>query len=119
MSEVQEEKVIFNDEEVRILNTYQEAGKYHPYTCPNDGDEDHIAYEYKKKFSDFYVGFIPSDYDVYLQQQRDKGIPYPEMEFTQTSLIATHKGWICPCCDYTQTHVHPGMLGSKPNSLKK
>jgi hypothetical protein len=105
------DKPVFTEEEVRILNEYQQAGKYHPYTCPNDGDESHIAYEYNKKFSSFPVGHVPLVYDVYLQQERDKGIPYPEMEFTQTNLIATQKGWICPCCDYTQNWAHASMMG--------
>lgn len=31
---------------VEALNAYQEAGRMHPFTCPNRGDESHAENEY-------------------------------------------------------------------------
>jgi hypothetical protein len=35
-------------EKVNNLNKIQNEGKFHPYTCGNDGDEKHILYESAK-----------------------------------------------------------------------
>lgn len=114
------EKPVFTEEEVRILNEYQQAGKYHPYTCPNDGDEKHIHFEFGNKFPALKDNKnIVVAYDSYILVEQAKGIPYPEMEFTQTSLIATQKGWICPCCDYTQSWAHPSMMEKYPEMMSK
>lgn len=37
-----EEKPVFTEEEVRLLNEFQQAGKYHPFTCcgtTSDGEK--------------------------------------------------------------------------------
>ena len=116
------DKPVFTEEEVRILNEYQQAGKYHPYTCVNDGNEEHILFEFCKKL-DLKISDVASKdtitkkdllilYSHYINRMKDfQKIPYPELEFTQTNLIATQKGWICPCCDYTQNWAHASMMG--------
>lgn len=81
------------------LNDYQNSGRFHPYTCLNDGDEKHILYEFKKLN-------LKISYDEYIKREKRKGITYPEMVFTQTNLIATEDGWICPVCDYKQKYVN-------------
>lgn len=81
--------------QVDYFNSHQNNSMLHPYTCPNDGNDVHIKYEFDKK----YPG---KDYEEYLKEEKEKGIPYPEMEFTQTNLIATENGWTCPRCDYKQ-----------------
>ena len=93
-------KIPFGQKNVDKLNQYQISGKFHPYTCPNDGDDKHISYEFKSQ--------INSDvsYQSYIDNQKSKGIRYPEMQFNQTNLVATKNGWICPVCDYTQNWAH-------------
>lgn len=81
------------------LNEYQESGRFHPYTCLNDGDEKHILYEFNKMFP-------KGNYEKYIKSQKEKGNTYPEIIFTQTNLIATEDGWICPVCDYKQKYVN-------------
>jgi len=92
----------FTPEQVEALNKYQNEGKFHPFTCAHDGDEKHILYEFSKKRTNLR-------YDDYIKQEKDKGISYPHMEFTQTNLIATESGWICPVCDYKQDWAHNFM----------
>ena len=41
--------------------------------------------------------------------EKEKGIPYPEMSFSETCLIATENGWLCPVCGYTQNWAHSFM----------
>lgn len=88
------EKIVtkFTSEQVDNLNEYQQSGMMHPFTCANDGDEIHVKYEFEK----LHPG---EDYQTFLASERAKGIPYPEMAFTQTSLVATEDGWVCPACD--------------------
>ncbi len=94
-------KTPFTQDQVNKLNEYQ-IGEGHPFTCPSDGDAKHILYEFGKKH--------PSkDYQEYIKEQKDKGIIYPEMEFNQTSLMATKEGWICLVCGYRQNWAHPFM----------
>ena len=92
----------WTNDQVDNLNTYQMSGMFHPFTCQNDGDESHIKYEFDKEHSG-------EDYDEYLKKEKEKGIPYPEMSFTETCLIATKDGWICPVCGYTQNWAHSFM----------
>lgn len=95
-------KTKFKQEEVLNINIFQLNDIYHPFTCLNDGDEAHIKYEFNKIDSKF-------NYEEYIESEKLKGIPYPEMKFKQTSLIATENGMICPVCGYTQNWVHPFM----------
>lgn len=92
----------FTKEQVKNLNSYQESGSFHPFTCINDGDELHIKYEFDKEHSG-------NDYEDFLKKERSKGINYPEMAFTETKLIATENGWICPVCNYKQNWAHTFM----------
>jgi len=89
----------FTKEQIDNLNNYQQSGKFHPYTCPNDGDEIHIKYEFEKEHKG-------ENYDEYIKNQKAKGINYPETAFNETMLIATENGWICPVCDYKQDWAH-------------
>jgi hypothetical protein len=82
-------------EKVSTLNKIQNEGKFHPYTCGNDGDEKHILYEFHKEFPD-------GNYEEYIKEQKEFGVPFPEMRYTETNLVATQEGWICPVCDYKQ-----------------
>lgn len=83
-------------EQVDNLNNFQNEGKYHPFTCLHDGGDKHILYEFNKLKLD-------KSYNQYINDEIEKRMPYPHMEFTQTNLIATKDGkWICPVCDYTQ-----------------
>lgn len=84
-------------QQVDKLNEHQKNIHFHPFTCMKDGDAVHIKYEFEKEHKD-------QDYDEYLKLEREKGINYPEMRFSQTNLIATQNGWICPACDYTQDY---------------
>jgi hypothetical protein len=95
-------KTPFTSEQVEALNKYQNEGRFHPFTCKNDGDEKHILYEFHKVYLD-------GDYEEHIKKQKESGIRYPEMEFNQTNLIATENGWICPVCDYKQNWAHNFM----------
>lgn len=69
----------FTAEQVEALNTYQNAGLFHPFTCGNDRtDEAHIAY------------------------QAEHGGDFGQ-------LVATPDGWVCPVCDYRQDWANPFM----------
>lgn len=92
-------KTPFTKEQVDSLNKHQQDGRFHPYTCKNQGDDAHIKYEFEKTHKD-------ENYEDYIEKEKQKGFPYPEMLFTSTSLIATENGWICPVCDYTQNWSH-------------
>ena len=92
----------FTSDQVESLNKYQDEGRFHPFTCVHDGDEKHILYE-------FYKEFPGMNYDKHITEQKSKGIRYPEAQFTQTNLIATEGGWICPVCDYKQNWAHNFM----------
>ena len=92
---------VFSSEEVDALNQHQMSGQFHPFTCPNDGDESHIMYEFNKE----HAG---ENYDDYIKEQK-KVVNYPEMMFNQTSLVATENGFICPVCDYKQNWAHNFM----------
>ena len=92
----------FTPEQVEALNKHQNDGRFHPFTCAHDGDQKHILYEFHKEYPD-------GNYDEYIKDQKELGVPYPEAQFTQTNLIATENGWICPVCDYTQNWAHNFM----------
>ncbi len=85
----------YTKNQVDYFNSHQNNPMFHPYTCPNDGDNPHIKYEFGNRYPD-------KDYEEYLQDERNKGVNFPEMEFTQTKLQATEHGWYCPVCDYKQ-----------------
>lgn len=93
----------FSKDQVDRLNNYQIQGMFHPFTCPDDGDDKHIKYEFNRKHSG-------ENYEEYIENEHKKGIPYPEMEFTATNLVATENGWICPVCGYTQNWAHLFMM---------
>ena len=101
----------FNDEQVKALNEFQNAGRFHPFTCLNDGDEAHIAYEFEKA----HPG---KNYDEYIKEEKAKGVNFPEMAFTETNLIATNDGWICPVCDYKQKWANGFMAQPDPRNQK-
>ncbi len=92
-----ESKKIITKEEVDELNRQQNEGRFHPYTCLNDGDELHISYEFQKS----HPG---ENFEEYIKKEKARGIPYPDAVFNQTNLIATEEGWLCPVCDYKQNH---------------
>ncbi len=96
----------FTDQQVENLNKYQVSEMFHPFTCVNDGDEAHIAFEFEKK----HAG---ENFEEYLKKEIEKGIPFPEMEFNQTNLIATKEGWKCPVCEYKQNWAHSFMADLK------
>lgn len=95
----------FSPEQIVALNDYQN-GPYHPFTCPNDGDEKHTQYEFSSRHPHEH-------YDQYIEKQKQEGVNFPEMEFKQTALVAHPEGWKCPCCDYTQNWAHDFMADSK------
>ncbi len=97
-------KVPFTADQVDKLNRYQRQGKMHPFTCIKDGDDAHISYEFAKKHKG-------ENYQEYLKVEKEKGVNYPEMAFTETNLIATKDGWICPVCGYEQNWAHSFMAG--------
>ncbi len=72
----------FSKEEVERLNKQQTEGYGHPYTCSGYGIP-----ECKREIS---------------SKQRNEG---KRVEYTNENegvLIATERGWICPCGKYTQ-----------------
>jgi hypothetical protein len=95
----------FTSFEVDALNHYQLTTNFHPFTCPNDGDEAHITYEFDQNH-------LGEKYDEYIINEKAKGINFPEMKFTETSLVATESGWICTVCDYKQNWAH-GFMAKK------
>lgn len=95
-------KAPFTKDQVDNLNAYQHSSSFHPFTCANQGDKAHIKYEFEKLQSD-------KNYKEYLKSEKEKGINYPEIMFTNTNLIATEDGWICPACDYKQNWAHDFM----------
>jgi len=99
-------KAPFTDDEVNNLNDYQVSGIFHEFTCGNQGDDAHIKFEFEKKYKkiNFETGF-----KIFLEEERRRGVNYPEAVFNSTSLIATKKGWICPVCDYKQNWAHEFM----------
>lgn len=96
----------FTPEQVESLNNYQNEGKFHPFTCANDGDQEHILYEFNREFPN-------GNYEEYIKEQKEIGVPFPEMSFNSTNLIATEEGWICPVCDYKQNWAHNFMTENK------
>lgn len=102
-------KVPFTNEQVKNLNEYQNVGMFHPFTCANDGDDDHIKYEFEKRHGN-------ANYKDYIIAEKLKGINYPEAVFTETNLIATENGWKCPVCDYKQNWAH-SFMAEKQNKI--
>lgn len=96
----------FTKEQVENLNSFQSARIFRPYTCANDGDEIHIMFEFKSRYGD-------RDYSEYIRSEKDRGVPFPEASFTETKLIATSEGWICPVCDYKQNWAHDFSASKK------
>jgi len=93
----------FTDEQVKNLNNYQVSGKFHEFTCQNQGDDIHIKFEFEKKHKG-------ENYDEYLKKEIARGINYPETPFNSTALIATKDGWVCPVCDYKQNWAYTFMI---------
>lgn len=92
----------FSEDDVNKLNEYQLSNSFHAFTCKDDGDRQHCLHEFNKK----YPG---RDYDAFIEGQKRMGIPFPEMWFNETKLIATKEGWICPVCNYKQDWAHKFM----------
>ncbi len=66
-------------EQVKNLNSFQERGEMHGFTCPNRGDEQHHR-------------------DFVRLELSDLGL-----------LRATRNGWVCYSCAYTQNWAHKFM----------
>ena len=64
---MEESPNIWHPSKVQELQDNQNNTKSHGYTCPNQGDSDHLFNKH-------------------------------------VLLVPTVRGWICPYCDYTQTH---------------
>lgn len=45
-----------------------------------------------------------------LNDYQDSGVFHPFTCECRANLIATEKGWICNCCNYTQNWAHDFML---------
>ena len=76
----------FNKENIATLNHYQQSKMGHPYTCASHGIK-----ECKR------------------EQAYEARINGKEVEYTDENegvLIATERGWICPCGKYTQDWFH-------------
>ncbi len=76
----------FSQENIDELNKQQNLGQMHPYTCSGHGIK-----ECKRELS---------------YEARRNG---EEVEYTNENegvLIATERGWICPCGKYTQDWFH-------------
>lgn len=71
-------KAPWSTEQVDALNKFQRNRLYHPFTCGSGNRGDYVHRKYAEKHND-----------------RDNGL-----------LIATHQGWVCPVCDYTQDWAH-------------
>jgi len=67
----------FTPEQVESLNKYQNEGRCHPFTCRFDGDQKHIMYEFHKDCPD-------GNYEEYIAEQKELGVPFPEMAFNST-----------------------------------
>ena len=96
----------FSKDQVDNLNSFQSSRIFHPYTCGNDGDFNHIMYEFRSLYGD-------RNYEEYIIEEKNKGVPFPEAQFTETKLIATEGGWICPVCDYKQNWAHDFSASKK------
>ena len=103
MSVFQVIKAPFTSEQVAKLNAFQQCEWHHPFTCQQDGDAEHIKYEFDKA----HPG---KDFEEHIRNGKAQGFSDPAIVFKQTSLIATEKGWICPVCDYKQDWAHLHML---------
>ena len=82
----------FTEEEVKAINQWQTAGKFHPFTC--------CGQPYTLTAED--VG-THTEYIGMVELHRDERCPdYGE-------LVATTSGLVCPCGKYTQDWVHDFM----------
>lgn len=78
--------VIWTQEQVDALNAYQ-SGPGHHFTCRSGNRDDEAHSAYAE------------------ENGEDNG-----------RLIATPRGWVCPCCDYRQFWAHDFMFqGAMPN----
>ncbi len=76
----------FNEKNVATLNHYQQSKMGHPYTCSGHGIKEckrNLAYEARRNG------------EIVEYTDENEGV-----------LIATEKGWICPCVGYTQDWFH-------------
>lgn len=76
----------FTKEQVEKLNEYQEAGKFHPFTCCSPDDISECTRRNKTGKT----------------HEENEGI-----------LIAKEDGWVCPCGKYTQNWAHSFMAEKK------
>jgi len=107
----------FNPDQVKALNAYQDEHRGHPFTCKNDGDEAHIKHEFEKRHPDLKY---ERDYENYITEQKKiPNVNFPEMRFTETNLVATENGWVCPVCDYKQNWAHAPMADPEFDPLKE
>lgn len=109
----------FTDEQVIALNEYQESGRFHPFTCANDGDDAHVKYEFER-YQQRQVDQPRQTFEEYVEAEKEKGFKFPEIVFHSTNLIATNDGWICPVCDYKQKWAHKFMAEKpRPSAFDK
>lgn len=71
-------------EEIDNLNSRQDEGKFHPYTCCGGNENTPNC---KREIS---------------YQARIKGVDVPYTSNNEGVLVATLEGWICPCGQYKQ-----------------
>lgn len=118
----------FTEEQVKNLNEYQKAGRFHPYTCCSQNlasckrkkstkERNQKADEYlsngiewlKKEIKDINY---PLDADELCDWQMANIIASKDIPYTDENegvLIATIEGWICPCGEYTQNSASSYM----------
>lgn len=82
----------FTDEQVNAMNAFQEAGRFHPFTCCSP-EEIEGCYR-KNNIGDSY--------------EEKEGI-----------LKATNDGWVCPCGKYKQNWAHSFMATPDPRDKKE
>jgi len=90
----------FTLEQIEKLNLQQENENFHPFSCPNDGDEKHKQYEFSKTEES-----KTQTLESFLGDRVEEGVSFPEFYFTETKLVAEEKGWQCPVCSYIQTYA--------------
>lgn len=83
----------FTDEQVKLLNEYQQLGIGHPFTCSG------IPTPLPAGTTDSEGNDVAGKLENSRQSCENEGI-----------LIATNEGWICPCGKYKQHWAHEHML---------
>lgn len=79
----------FTDEQVKLLNEFQNMGSIHPFTCMSPEAIPECLRAGKEVDGKYMPG-------------TDEG-----------KLIARNEGWICPCGKYTQDWAHSFMVDNE------